>query len=675
MTIQNWVTEVRRRGSPLGMHYLCYGLNKYVPYLFGIPFQYSNVVYVDSRLRKLKEEDELLKQLLRDAFERDNRYFLNVASRIRIDAQILGSFVTHSLSEAAVRDTEERHLPRLLTSYVSLMSHFGAYFRLMEPAVSTLETMMSALLHTHLASEKEVQSALLTLCVSPELDYVKRERRALLAIAVNADKMLGETARDTLPAAEYAERCERCPELFRELVSHAHVFGWMGTADHLGAQFSAAAYAVQIHDLKLDPAMELATLEQVDQRQLRTSEKVITQIVDGERSKALVQSAREYDYINAFVKETVLSNQQGAEYLLERIARALEIDRDTLIMFTFEEILGALAADGPLDSGLRRLAAERRDDWAMQIVDGDISLHSGDALQSFRGHFEEPTYSNLDSVRGVPASLGTVTATVRVVDSINEFAILQRGDIIVASMTTPEYNSIMDRITGIITDEGGVTSHAGSLARERRIPCIVGTKIATRVFADNDVVELDADKGVATRLSSGRIPDEAPSGTHHVAPEKRSPSPGLAPILLVEDQTEWQRDLRDALRKEQFPPDLISAVPDDLQARSVFRSLKKVGTPPALVVSDLFLRGYKLAGVELVEHLVGKEDYSPTQVIVYSRLTWKESVLADVREEALARLLECGVSQKLGNLFAKQETTATQLAAHLIAILRRRGQL
>ena len=109
----NWVTEIKRRGAVLGMHYLCYGMNKYVPYLFGVPFIYRNVLYMDSCLRKVKEEDDLLKSLLREAFENDHDYFLNIARRIRTDGAIISSFVRHSLNSEAVSNTEQRELPRI----------------------------------------------------------------------------------------------------------------------------------------------------------------------------------------------------------------------------------------------------------------------------------------------------------------------------------------------------------------------------------------------------------------------------------------------------------------------------------------------------------------------------------------------------------------------------------
>jgi len=72
----------------------------------------------------------------------------------------------------------------------------------------------------------------------------------------------------------------------------------------------------------------------------------------------------------------------------------------------------------------------------------------------------------------------------------------QDGDILVTSMTRPEFMPIMKRSGAVVTDEGGITCHAAIVSRELKKPCIIGTKIATQVLHDGDLVEVDADNGV-----------------------------------------------------------------------------------------------------------------------------------------------------------------------------------
>ncbi len=83
-------------------------------------------------------------------------------------------------------------------------------------------------------------------------------------------------------------------------------------------------------------------------------------------------------------------------------------------------------------------------------------------------------------------------------DQVGKFPV---GSILVAPMTAPEYLPAIRRALAIITDEGGVTCHAAIVARELGKPCIIGTKIATKVLKDGDEVEVDADKGIVRIIS------------------------------------------------------------------------------------------------------------------------------------------------------------------------------
>ena len=72
----------------------------------------------------------------------------------------------------------------------------------------------------------------------------------------------------------------------------------------------------------------------------------------------------------------------------------------------------------------------------------------------------------------------------------------EQGDILVASMTRPELVPAMKKAAAVITDEGGITCHAAIVSRELGIPCIIGTKIATKVLNDGDLVEIKGTHGL-----------------------------------------------------------------------------------------------------------------------------------------------------------------------------------
>jgi len=99
-------------------------------------------------------------------------------------------------------------------------------------------------------------------------------------------------------------------------------------------------------------------------------------------------------------------------------------------------------------------------------------------------------------IKGNVAQKGKVTGIVKIMFTAQDLEKVSGGDVIVASMTTPDFMPAMKKATAFVTDEGGITCHAAIVAREMGKPCIIGTKVATQVLKDGDFVEVDADNGI-----------------------------------------------------------------------------------------------------------------------------------------------------------------------------------
>jgi phosphohistidine swiveling domain-containing protein len=98
-------------------------------------------------------------------------------------------------------------------------------------------------------------------------------------------------------------------------------------------------------------------------------------------------------------------------------------------------------------------------------------------------------------ILGTTAFKGKVIGKCRVIKNFANTKI-KTGDILVTGMTDPSHVLQMKKAGAIITDGGGLLSHAAIVARELKKPCIIGTKIATQVLKDGDLVEVDANRGV-----------------------------------------------------------------------------------------------------------------------------------------------------------------------------------
>ncbi|MCU4750616.1 phosphoenolpyruvate synthase [Halobacteria archaeon AArc-curdl1] len=98
-------------------------------------------------------------------------------------------------------------------------------------------------------------------------------------------------------------------------------------------------------------------------------------------------------------------------------------------------------------------------------------------------------------VSGLGSSPGLASGAARIIRKLDELDKVGTGDIIVTEMTTPDMVPAMKRAAGIVTDEGGMTSHAAIVSRELGVPAVVGTQNASTVLEDGQLITLDGDKG------------------------------------------------------------------------------------------------------------------------------------------------------------------------------------
>jgi len=137
-------------------------------------------------------------------------------------------------------------------------------------------------------------------------------------------------------------------------------------------------------------------------------------------------------------------------------------------------------------------------EWA--IVDGDVFMLQSRPITTIDESTNGSASKNGDSdgeilVSGLGASPGTVSGRVRSVGKLDHLDAVTDGDVIVAEMTTPDMVPAMKRASAIVTDEGGMTSHAAIVSRELGVPAVIGAESATATLADDQYVTVDGDKG------------------------------------------------------------------------------------------------------------------------------------------------------------------------------------
>jgi len=103
-------------------------------------------------------------------------------------------------------------------------------------------------------------------------------------------------------------------------------------------------------------------------------------------------------------------------------------------------------------------------------------------------------------LKGLSVSPGKCKGEVVRVKAVKDLAKIKKGNVLVTDIPKLPYNPFTKKAGAIVTNEGGVLSHVANLAREFGTPCVVGTKTATKVLKDGDMVEVDANKGVVKKI-------------------------------------------------------------------------------------------------------------------------------------------------------------------------------
>ncbi|TKJ17950.1 hypothetical protein CEE44_04810 [Candidatus Woesearchaeota archaeon B3_Woes] len=130
----------------------------------------------------------------------------------------------------------------------------------------------------------------------------------------------------------------------------------------------------------------------------------------------------------------------------------------------------------------------------------DPAYFYGDEAEEIKKVYDDRIKQEFKELKGQIANKGIVKGRVKIIMKQDEFSKMEEGDILVSYMTRPEFVPIMKKAAAIITNEGGITSHAAIVSRELGKPCIIGTQVATKVLKDGDLVEVDADHGIVRKI-------------------------------------------------------------------------------------------------------------------------------------------------------------------------------
>jgi len=212
----------------------------------------------------------------------------------------------------------------------------------------------------------------------------------------------------------------------------------------------------------------------------------------------IIGRAREHSYLRNRRVEAFFNADYGASFMYHEIARRSKFNPKWIMEISVPEMYSALAG-GPLPTGAEM--KKRFKNYAMIVQKGITQLVTNPKSIALLAKQYAVEVKKVTELHGKMACLGgIIKGRAKVCLDKKEIVKVKSGDILVAQFTTPDFVPAMERAAAIVADQGGLSSHAAIVSRELGVPCVIATQKGTRVIHDNDLLEVDARKGIVRIL-------------------------------------------------------------------------------------------------------------------------------------------------------------------------------
>ena len=224
-------------------------------------------------------------------------------------------------------------------------------------------------------------------------------------------------------------------------------------------------------------------------------EEVINSLGLSDYTKNILKIARLFTKWKDVRKSGVYIGMYYFDLFLEEVAKKTDYSKEELTFAVFNEVKDILGG-----KNIKEELAERKKQCFFAVTTEGYFICSGKDADKYFTLTKNKSNQNITELRGVVASSGYACGRVRIIKKTSEMKDFQTGEILVTNQTTPEFVPIMKKAAAVITEQGGITSHAAIVSRELKVPCIIGTKIATTALMNGENVEVDANNGIVRRL-------------------------------------------------------------------------------------------------------------------------------------------------------------------------------
>ncbi len=293
------------------------------------------------------------------------------------------------------------------------------------------------------------------------------------------------------------EKMQKRKDISSDLKKHVEKYKWM-QFHYDGPTILDEVYfleSLKSAGKQEDGAEKLSALIKNEEEIVKKQAQLTEELKLSEKERYWIEIAREFAFLKGLRKDVVFEASCNSFPLTKEIARRLELTTRQVRFMTLEEVENALTT-GKIDLE----TVNQRSKYCVQLNKGKIVFYVGEKARQLAAMIYEDEAPASKEIKGTPAFPGSATGIVKIINNASDMKKFEKGNILVSPATNPNLVSIMKIAGAIVTNEGGITCHAAIVSRELKVPCVIGTKIATKWLKDGDVVEVDATTGIVKKL-------------------------------------------------------------------------------------------------------------------------------------------------------------------------------
>jgi len=428
--------------------------------------------------------DNLYEKLL-DNHKKDSDYVSNLI----IQSEEQYAEIEKFLTELRKQNKKEMSDEELINKLAKLLDYYilpAAIPHIVEGFSLNSDIEIKNILHTLLVEkgrEKEFAKTVTKLTMPIEKSFLAKAEKDLESIK----ELLFNVDEEKQSDLEFLKNNQQ--EIYSKIKKHSEDYYWINASYAEAPENSEEKVLKQVIQKFKEKAKHESSIDKIKPEEKK---EIINDLeIDG-RLLTLIQLSEILTTWQDNRKKMILKCVTNVDNLLKELSTRINIPQEDLRYLTYEEITSEKIKTITKET----LQARKKGCIYVYTPEQKYTFYNEDFNYFNNLLNEKENHEQIKEIPGLCASIGRAIGRVKIcksLDSINEF---EEGEILVTSMTRPEYLPAMKKAAAIVTDEGGITCHAAIISREIGKPCLIATKNATKILKDGDLVEVKANHGM-----------------------------------------------------------------------------------------------------------------------------------------------------------------------------------